>query len=226
MNLKHIAFIMDGNGRWAQKQGKPRIYGHEAGMNKIEEVCTWCKEYDIKYGSFFAFSKENWKRPKQEVEFIFSLIDKYYKYQIEKLMSNNIKFIHIGDKDTLPPKTLNILNELEEITKENNSFYLLFFFNYSAREEIEKAALKFSDFYNKNDNNNIQFSNFLYTRLFPDPDLLIRTSGEMRISNFMLYQIAYTELYFENQLWPEYSKDHFILAINSFNERNRRFGSV
>jgi len=222
MNLNHIAFIMDGNGRWAQKQGKPRIYGHEAGMNKIEQVCQWCKEYNIKYGSFFAFSKENWNRPKSEVEFIFSLIDKYYKEQIEKLMSNKIKFVHIGDKANLPDKTNNILAELEKITKLNDSFVLLFFFNYSARDEIEQAAIKYS----QNNDKKLPFSSFLYTSNLPDPDLLIRTSAEMRISNFLLYQIAYTELYFEEQLWPEYSKDHFENAIKSFKTRDRRFGTI
>lgn len=222
MNIQHIAFIMDGNGRWAKKHGKPRIFGHEAGMKKIEEVCNWCKDYNIKYGSFFAFSKENWKRPKSEVDFIFSLIDRYYKDQIEKLMSNNIKFIHIGDKKTIPERTNFILSELENITKNNNSFNLLFFFNYSAREELELAANNYS----KNNPDNKPFSYFLYTSNIPDPDLLIRTSNEMRISNFMLYQIAYTELYFEKQLWPEYSKSHFINAIESFQKRDRRFGTI
>ncbi len=222
MDLKHIAFIMDGNGRWAQKQGKPRIFGHEKGMNKIEEVCQWCKEYNIKYGSFFAFSKENWNRPKSEVDFIFYLIEQYYKYQIEKLISNKIKFIHIGDKKELPDKTNSILSELENLTRENESFVLLFFFNYSAREEIEKAALNYS----KNIEKNNDFHFYLYTSQIPDPDLLIRTSGEMRISNFLLYQIAYTELYFESQFWPEYSKDHFVSAIQDYRNRKRRFGRI
>ncbi len=222
MELKHIAFIMDGNGRWAQRLGKPRVYGHEVGMNKIEEVCQWCIEYNIKYGSFFAFSKENWNRPKNEVDFIFSLIERYYQDQIEKLMENKIKFIHIGDKSNLPSKTLSIIDQLEKITKNNNDFNLLFFFNYSAREEIENAAIKFCQSKYKDN----KFSSFLYTSNIPDPDLLIRTSGEMRISNFLLYQIAYTELYFEPQLWPEYSKDHFELALKSFEKRERRFGSI
>ncbi len=236
MSLNHIAFIMDGNGRWAKKHGKPRFYGHEAGMNKIEEVCNWCKEYNIKYGSFFAFSKENWNRPKNEVDFIFSLIERYYQDQINKLMSNKIRFIHIGDKITLPLKTVSILNELENITKENDSFNLLFFFNYSSREEINNAAINFALEYSRENlsqkddfikkNNNISFSSFLYTVNFPDPDLLIRTSGEMRISNFLLYQMAYTELYFEPQLWPEFTKSHFIKAIESFYKRDRRFGKI
>lgn len=240
MDIKHIAFIMDGNGRWAKKHGKPRFFGHEAGMNKIEQVCNWCKEYDIRYGSFFAFSKENWNRPKNEVDFIFSLIDRYYKDQIKKLISNRIKFIHIGDKTTLPDRTNSILKELEEITKDNDAFNLLFFFNYSAREEIEMAAIRFANQLLKNkisinDNeteklplkyDNLSFSSFLYTKNIPDPDLLIRTSGEMRISNFLLYQIAYTELYFEEQLWPEYTKSHFIKAIESYKKRERRFGSI
>ncbi|MFN3410851.1 MAG: polyprenyl diphosphate synthase [Exilispira sp.] len=245
MNIQHIAFIMDGNGRWAKKHGKPRVFGHEAGMYKIEQVCNWCKEYNIKYGSFFAFSKENWKRPRNEIEFIFSLIERYYQEQIKKLLSNNIRFIHIGDKSSLPLKTNSILTELEKITKDNDSFNLLFFFNYSSIDEINNAAVRFAEQYameyikeyekgkhsnyaNLKDylNKNISFNKFLYTYNIPDPDLLIRTSGEMRISNFLLYQIAYTELYFEKQLWPEYSKSHFIKAIESYNKRDRRFGSI
>ncbi|NMC66591.1 MAG: di-trans,poly-cis-decaprenylcistransferase [Spirochaetales bacterium] len=230
MSLQHIAFIMDGNGRWAKKHGKPRFLGHEAGMNKIEEVCNWCKEYNIKYGSFFAFSKENWNRPKNEVDFIFSLIERYYQDQINKLMSNKIRFIHIGDKSTLPTKTNHILNELENITKENDTFNLLFFFNYSSREEINNAAIYFAQELSKknikDEDGNLTFSSFLLTANFPDPDLLIRTSGEMRISNFLLYQIAYTELYFEPQLWPEYTKSHFVKAIESFYKRDRRFGKI
>jgi len=230
MSLQHIAFIMDGNGRWAKKHGKPRFFGHEAGMNKIEEVCNWCKEYNIKYGSFFAFSKENWNRPKNEVDFIFSLIERYYQDQINKLMSNKIRFIHIGDKSTLPTKTNHILNELENITKENDTFNLLFFFNYSSREEINNAAIYFAQELSKknikDEDQNLTFSSFLLTKNFPDPDLLIRTSGEMRISNFLLYQIAYTELYFEPQLWPEYTKSHFVKAIESFYKRDRRFGKI
>lgn len=240
MEIKHIAFIMDGNGRWAQKHGKPRVFGHEAGMHKIEEVCNWCKEFGIKYGSFFAFSKENYSRPKNEVDFIFSLIEKYYQQQIEKLMKNNIKFIHIGEKESLPEKTLKIILQLEDITKNNNEFNLLFLFNYSSRDEIKYAAYNYAKAFLENgilkdnnllDNNllsrnSLDFSSFLYTKGIPDPDLLIRTSGEMRISNFLLYQIAYTELYFEKQLWPEYSKSHFIEAIKSYNNRERRFGGL
>ena len=233
---KHIAFIMDGNGRWALKQKKPRFFGHEAGMNKIEQVCDWCKDFDVHIGSFYAFSKENWKRPQSEVDFILSLIEKYYKQKLETLNKNNIKFIHIGDKKELPPKTLSCISILEKETENNDSFYLLFYFNYSSRAELDRAALLLSEYIVKNDINlqavnsntdiNLSLSQFLYTKNFPDPDLLIRTSGEQRISNFLLYQLAYTELYFEPQLWPEFTRKHFEKAIKSYQKRDRRFGGL
>lgn len=229
--IKHVAFIMDGNGRWAKKQGKKRFYGHLIGSQKITEVCEWCLEQDIKIASFYAFSTENWARPKDEVNFIFSLIEKNYKKELKRLTENEIKVVHVGSKKNLPPKTKKLIQDLEEKTKNFNKFTLLFCFNYSGRFEIYEGIKKILKDYEEGkisiENFNIEhISNYLYTTGYPDPDLLIRTSGELRISNYYLYQLAYTELYFEPQLWPEYSKDHFLKALDDFYSRNRRFGKI
>lgn len=229
--INHIAFIMDGNGRWAQKHGKKRVFGHLVGSRKIIEVCEWCAEKDIKMASFYAFSTENWSRPKEEVQYIFSLIEKNYQKELKRLIKNQIKVVHIGSKVNLPEKTVRLINNLEEETKNFDKFTLLFCFNYSGRFEIYEAIKKIlSDFNEKKisiENFKIEdIKKYLYTADYPDPDLLIRTSGELRVSNYYLYQLAYTELYFEPQLWPEYSKDHFLIAIEDYYSRDRRFGKI
>ncbi|MCX8058592.1 MAG: polyprenyl diphosphate synthase [Spirochaetes bacterium] len=229
--LTHIGFIMDGNGRWAQKYGKPRTFGHKEGAKKVKEVCSWCIEYGIKIASFYAFSKENWKRPKNEVETIFSIIKETYKNEFDKIKQMGVKIIHIGDKNGIPNDVLDTMNKIEKESKENDKLVALICLNYSGRFEIvnaiknilydfEKGLIKKEDIDEK------FIFNYLYTKSYPEPDLIIRTSGELRLSNFLIYQAAYSELYFEPQYWPEYSKENFVNAINDYLKRKRRFGAI
>lgn len=229
--INHIGFIMDGNGRWAQKNGLPRTYGHKEGAKKVKEVCNWCIENDIKIASFYAFSKENWKRPKSEIETIFSIIKESYQTEFYKIRDIGVKIVHIGDKTGLPEDVILTMDKIEEESKNNNKLIALICINYSGRFEIINGIKKLLDDFengkfNKDDINENFFKNYLYTKDYSDPDLIIRTSGELRLSNFLIYQSAYSELYFEPQYWPEYSKDHFLNALNDFYKRKRRFGGI
>jgi undecaprenyl diphosphate synthase len=230
-SLVHVAFIMDGNGRWAQKFNKPRTYGHREGAKKVKEVCSWCIEQNIKYASFYAFSKENWKRPKYEIEAIFSIIKDSYNNEFNKIREMGVKIVHIGDKNELPKDIVDIMNKIEKESELNDKLTALICINYSGKFEIENVIKNIVyDFekgkIKKEEINDSLIKKYLYTSNYPDPDLLIRTSGEKRISNFFIYQMAYTELYFEELYWPEYSKEHFLEAIKDYYKRKRRFGSI
>ncbi len=224
--LQHIAFIMDGNGRWAKKYGKPRIYGHYHGANKIEEVVQWCYNRGVKYTTFFAFSTENWKRPPEEVNFILGMLTNRISEFYERMNKNGVKLRFIGRIDELPEKIRKTCTEYEEKTKNNDDgIQVLLAFNYGGRVEIIDSVNKIIRD-GKNEITLEEFREYLYAPDVPDPELVIRTSGEMRISNFLLWQIAYSELYFSDLFWPEFSEEELQKAIDNFKKRERRFGGL
>ena len=225
----HIAIIMDGKGRWAKLQGKPRVFGHKIGVTAVREVTEAAAEIGIKYLTLYAFSTENWSRPSIEVNALMSLLVETVRKELDTLKKNNIRLFAIGDLSQLPDKTRKALLEGIEKTKYNTRMTLVLALNYSARFEILNAAKKMAETINK-DGKRVdeigteEFSSYLTTNGIPDPELLIRTSGEQRISNFLLWQIAYSELYFTPVLWPDFKKEHFYSAIIDYQNRERRFG--
>lgn len=228
---KHLAVIMDGNGRWAKKQGLFRTFGHENGTKAVREIVEACAELSIPYLTLYAFSTENWNRPKIEVETLMKLLVSSLRNEIKTLQDNQIKLNAIGNLEALPKKAHKELLGVIENTKNNSRMTLTLALSYGSREEIIKTIKEISD---KVKNNLISpssidesvINNHLYTRNLPDVDLLIRTSGELRISNFLLWQIAYAELYFTDILWPDYRKDHLFEAIINYQKRERRFGKT
>ena len=225
----HVAIIMDGNGRWAERQGLPRIKGHEEGVRRVEEIMRYAGGHGVKYLTLYAFSKENWQRPKHEVTFLMELLSDYLDRKRKELMENNVRFQAIGNLSDLPEKAQQQIARNTRETGKNTGLVTTFAFSYSSREEITHAcrnlarqaatgAIRPEDITEKNISEN------LYTANIPDPDLLIRTSGEMRISNFLLWQISYSELYITEKLWPEFTEEEFIKALNDYQKRERRFG--
>jgi undecaprenyl diphosphate synthase len=222
---EHIAIIMDGNGRWAKLRGLPRVAGHRAGVNAVKKIVKFSKKIGIKYLTLFAFSTENWQRPKQEVNALMRLLKEYINKEIPTLIENNIKLIVIGREleDSLQKE----INKACELTKNNDGLILTIALNYSGRAEIIDAVKKIINNNVSSDSlNEENFKNFLYTKQTPDPDLLIRTSGENRISNFLLYQIAYTEIYTTPKLWPDFDEAALVEAILEYQKRERRFGKI
>lgn len=222
---------MDGNGRWAKLQGKPRVFGHKHGVTAVREVTEAAAELGIKYLTLYAFSTENWSRPSIEVNALMSLLVETVRKELATLNKNNIRLMAIGDLSKLPDKTRESLYEGIENTRNNTRMTLVLALNYSARWEIVEAAKKIADasIRKEIDPNVLEaqdFSNYLSTRDIPDPELLIRTSGEQRISNFLLWQIAYSELFFTPVLWPDFRKEHFLAAITDYQSRERRFGKT
>lgn len=227
----HIAVIMDGNGRWAKTQGKPRVFGHKNGVVSVREVTEAAAELGVKYLTLYAFSTENWARPAIEVNALMTLLVETVKSEVNTLMKNNIRLQAIGDISKLPDRTKKALLDGIEKTKQNNRMTLVLALNYSSRWEIVEAVKKISEEVLKGklqiaDINSDVFSEHLTTRDIPDPELLIRTSGERRISNYLLWQAAYAELYFTSVLWPDFRKEHFYQAIYDFQQRERRFGMI
>ncbi len=228
---EHIAIIMDGNGRWAKKQGYKRTFGHKNGAVAVEKTIEAAVEIGLKYITLYAFSTENWKRPQTEVNIIMSLLVQTIKKQTVKLSENNIKLEVIGDIKKLSKKVKLALNGIIDSTKNNTGLTLILALNYGSRQEIIEAVksiteeVKSGKLETENINENI-ISEHLFTSEYPDPELLIRTSGEYRISNFLLWQIAYTELYFPNVLWPDFEKENLYEAIYNYQQRNRRFGNI
>lgn len=228
---KHLAVIMDGNGRWAKQKGLFRSMGHENGTKAVREIVEACAELNIPYLTLYAFSTENWSRPKLEVELLMKLLVSSLKKEIKTLEDNDIKLNAIGNLEALPKKAQRELNDVIDKTKENSRMTLTLALSYGSREEIIKTIQEIS---HKVKNNLISPSNIdetvinnhLYTQNLPDVDLLIRTSGEQRISNFLLWQIAYAELYFTDTLWPDYRKNHLFEAILNYQNRERRFGKT
>lgn len=227
----HVAVIMDGNGRWAQSQGKERIFGHKNGVNSVRETLKAASNLGIKALTLYAFSTENWNRPKTEVDMLMKLLSSALKKELKTFQKNNIRLNAIGNISTLPEKAIIDLNEVIEKTKNNNQFILTLALSYGSREEIVKAVQNISKKVVNNElkieeiNENI-INNHLYTFSLPEVDLVIRTSGEKRISNFLLWQIAYSEFYFTETLWPDFKQDDFYRAIIEYQKRERRFGKT
>ncbi len=227
----HVAIIMDGNGRWAKNQGQPRAYGHLNGVGGVRESLTAASEIGIKYLTLYAFSTENWDRPPAEVEALMDLLVQTIIKELEGLQENQVRLQVIGDMDKLPKNCSNALSDAVERTKNNTRITLVLALSYSARWEITEAVKQLSQDVKKGeitpeDINQTTICQYLQTRNIPDPELLIRTSGEMRISNFLLWQIAYSELYFTETLWPDFKKEDFFEAVLAFQTRERRFGKI
>jgi undecaprenyl diphosphate synthase len=228
---QHIAVIMDGNGRWAQKQGKNRLLGHEAGAKAVRKTVEAAAKLGIKHLTLYAFSTENWNRPKTEVSTLMSLLVRNLRRELRQMTKNNIRLSAIGSLDKLPKKVREELVEVIEKTQSNTGTNLTLALSYGAREEIKQAVIDISKKV-KNSIINVEsidetiINEHLYTQHLPDVDLLIRTSGEVRISNFLLWQIAYAELYFTDVMWPEFDEYELHQAINSYLKRERRFGKT
>lgn len=221
----HIAIIMDGNGRWATKRGKTRLFGHKAGVESLKRTIFACLDFKIKVLSIFAFSTENWKRPKEEVDGIFNLIEEFTEDSFKPFMDNGVKIRTMGDLSKLPDKLKNLLLDLTEKTKHNENLILNIGINYGGRAEIVRAVNKVIESGVKECTEQDIINN-LYTFDLPDPDLIIRASGENRISNFMLFQCAYSEFYFPKVHWPDFNKKQIQKAISAYQKRNRRFGGL
>lgn len=228
---RHVAVIMDGNGRWAKQRGSARVFGHKNGVKAVREVTEGCAELGIEYLTLYAFSTENWNRPKNEVDALMALLVSTIASETKTLMENNVKLESIGCKSNLPKSVQDKLAESIHKTSGNTGLTLVLALSYSSRWEIIEAVKKVSEDVKNHkldvsDINNEVFSNYLETSEMPDPELLIRTSGEYRISNFLLWQIAYSELYFSNILWPDFRREHLYEALLDFQKRERRFGKT
>ncbi len=228
---QHVAIIMDGNGRWAKKQGQERLYGHSIGVEAVRESINACLTLGIKYLTLYTFSTENWNRPKEEVDGIMNLLVQTISNELELLNSHQTGLIVIGDEEGLPDSCRDELREAKEFLAKNDKLYLVLALNYSSRWEIKNAIKKISNKVkvgelNSEDITDETISNELCTALIPDPELIIRTSGEHRISNFLLWQLAYSELYFTEVLWPDFKEDDLFKAVLNYQSRERRFGQT
>ena len=226
---RHVAIIMDGNGRWARSRALPRIKGHIAGIESVRDVVTTTRELQIPYLTLYAFSKENWTRPKKEVEALLSLLGVYLEKELPLMMEKDVRFNAIGAISDLPGHLQQQLGSVMEKTGKNGSLFLSIALSYSGRQEILRAAGLIAEETARGETARMdeeRFSTYLYTAGMPDPDLLIRTSGEMRLSNFLLWQMAYTEIYVTETLWPDFRGDAYQKALKDFTVRKRRFGSL
>ncbi|MCR5798066.1 MAG: isoprenyl transferase [Eubacterium sp.] len=226
---KHVAIILDGNGRWAKKRLLPRKAGHVAGAKTVEQICEDAWNLGIKYLTVYAFSTENWSRPQDEVDALMKLLGKYLVDCIERSMKNDMRVKVIGDKTGLDPELVKKINELEKITDNNQGLNFIIALNYGSRDEIVRATNRICADYKDGKISEVtadMLSDYLDTKGIPDPDLLIRTSGEERLSNFLLWQLAYTEFYFTDVLWPDFNKKELEKAIDYYNGKDRRFGGV
>lgn len=228
---EHVAIIMDGNGRWAKKRALPRVAGHHEGMKVVRKVTKIANQLGIKTLTLYAFSTENWKRPKTEVDYLMKLPEEFLGTFLPELIEENVQVRMIGYKDKLPQYTINAVEKAMEDTKNNDGMILNFALNYGGRAEIIDAVRHVlndckSGIINETELNEQVFSSYLMTANLSDPDLLIRTSGELRLSNFMLWQLAYTEFWFTDVLWPDFGDEDFLMAIEAFQSRQRRFGGV
>jgi undecaprenyl diphosphate synthase len=227
MNIKHVAIIMDGNGRWAEMRGLSRIEGHREGVKKVREIINTAIELNLKALTLYVFSMENWKRPMSEIDALMKLLDFYLRNEMKKLVRDNIVFRAIGDLEKLPENIQKLLKEFELLTRKNTGLLLTGALSYGGKEEIIGAVKRIlKQGLTPEEINEDTFENYLYTAGLPNPDLIIRTSGEMRLSNFLLWQSAYSELYFTETLWPDFGKDEFVSAIMEYQRRERRFGAL
>ncbi|WNF35428.1 isoprenyl transferase [Bacillaceae bacterium IKA-2] len=228
---KHVAIIMDGNGRWAKKRGLPRIAGHREGMNVINKIVKKANELGVEVLTLYAFSTENWNRPKNEVDFLMRLPERFLSVELPKLVEENVKVRLMGCKESLPDHTIRAVDNAIEKTKNNTGLVLNFALNYGSRDEMVAAIQSIArevaaGEINVSDINDTIVAEHLMTKELRDPDLLIRTSGEIRLSNFMLWQLAYTEFWFTEILWPDFTDQHFIEAVNVYQQRTRRYGGI
>ena len=224
---EHVAIIMDGNNRWTKKHKLKGFAGHEKGIDSIQNAVDTAKLFNIKFLTLFSFSSENWSRPQKEVKFLMNLLRKYLSNKIDKLMKDNVSIKMIGEKKRLPKDIVKKINNYQKLTQKNNGLNLIFALNYGSRNEIIISVRKIINKFIKKKFfvNEKSISSNLFTKNIPDPDLLIRTSGEKRLSNFLLWQLAYTELVFLDVLWPDFKKKHFLEALNQYSKRVRRYGS-
>ncbi len=228
---KHVAVIMDGNGRWAKQRGLPRIEGHRRGANTLKEMLRYCKDLGIKTLTAYAFSTENWGRPTGEVNFLMGLFERLLQKELKEMEQEEVCINFIGDLTPLPNSLQQEMRRSMERTKNNKGVYFNVAINYGSRHEMIKACQTIAEKVQQgelaaSEIDESTISQHLYTSASPDPDLLIRTSGEMRLSNFLLWQLAYTEIYVTNTLWPDFNSEQFDRAIESFQQRDRRFGKV
>lgn len=228
---RHVAIIMDGNGRWAQAKGRPRLFGHHAGAKRVKEIVRACKPLGVKYLTIFAFSTENWKRTQSEVSGLMSLFRQYIRRETRGLIDEGVCVRFIGDRVRLDPKLVKLMDELEEATADNDVVNLTIAINYGGRDEVARATQRLAKDVaagklSPDDVDEETLPKYLDTRVLPDPDLVIRTSGEARISNFLLWQSAYAEYEFVNTLWPDFSEEEFQKVVGAFGKRKRRFGAV
>ena len=221
--LNHVAIIMDGNGRWGLKKYNQRNKGHRAGLNTVETIIKTSIKKKIKYLTLFAFSTENWKRPKSEINYLFSLLENFLEFKIKKFHKNNIKLNIIGEKK-FSKKLNNLLTKSEKLTKKNSKLQINLALNYGSKKEIVKAVNKLLKQRLKINEKNI--SKNLYTKNIPDPDILIRTGNTNRLSNFLLWQMSYTEIFFSNKLWPDFNEVDFLKIIKKFEKIKRNFGEI
>jgi undecaprenyl diphosphate synthase len=228
---RHVAIIMDGNGRWAKQKNMVRVQGHRAGAESVREVVKAAGEFGVKYLTLYAFSVENWKRPKSEVQTLMGLLENFLRDELPEMIKNNIRLQAIGRLSDLPDNVRDRLHQCIEATRENTGLILILALSYSGRVEIIEAVhsiireIKLGHLDSAQVDEQV-FNHHLYTRYYPDPDLLIRTSGEMRLSNFLLWQLSYTEIYITPTLWPDFRRQHLAEAIIDYGSRQRRFGSV
>jgi undecaprenyl diphosphate synthase len=227
----HVAIIMDGNGRWAKKRGLPRIAGHHSGMKAVKKITIAADEIGVKILTLYAFSTENWSRPRDEVDYLMKLPQQFLLLELNELIEKNVQVRVIGWREGLPEYTLEALDEAVERTKNNTGLILNFALNYGSRKEMLEGMKRMTvdiqeGKFQLEQLDDELFSSYLQTDELPDPDLLIRTSGEQRLSNFMLWQLAYTELYFTACYWPDFSKEHFFEAIEQYQLRIRRYGGL
>lgn len=221
----HVGIIMDGNGRWAIKNNKDRNYGHLKGAETAEKVIEWSKNFGIKYLTLYTFSEENWKRPKEEIEFLFDLLVRYFESNYVKMIQNGVKVRFLGRINKLPPKVSQACLKIEQMSQEANSINLIMAINYSGRQEIVDAVNKII----KEGKKEITIKDIdknLYLPDVPYPDLIIRTAGEKRLSNFLLWESAYSEFYFTDALWPDFTYEEYLLSLLDYSKRERRFGGI
>ena len=226
---RHIAIILDGNGRWAQKRGLPRTMGHAAGAETFRTIATYCKEIGLEYLTVYAFSTENWKRPQAEVDTIMELLEKYLFEAIDRMEKDKVKMEFFGDVSVLSPKLLGLIERTREISKHYDGCQVNICLNYGGRDEIIRGIMRFAEEYKQGTVTELteeSFNRYLFSAGVPDPDLLIRPGGEVRLSNFLMWQSAYSELYFTDTLWPDFTKADINAAIAEFQRRDRRYGGV
>lgn len=229
--LDHIAIIMDGNGRWAKKRGLPRSMGHKKGAEVVKKITKAAGDIGVKFLTLYAFSTENWKRDADEVETLMDLLRQYLKSDLKELQDNGVKIVFIGERSMLAPDIVESMRKIEEDTVSNEKMTLCIALSYGSRQEIVNAAKRIALLASRgdiraDDVDEKLFSSMLYTKDIPDPDLLIRTSGEMRVSNYLLWQLAYTEFFFSDVLWPDFNEKILTEIVNQYKNRERRYGKV